>query len=70
MDETFDLESLARLSAPERRKLLRALVALEQEDAPTPATSWKWDAVLVVIVASCILLAAWIGILAVTLPKF
>ncbi len=70
MDETFDLEGLASLSTPRRRELLRALVALEQQDAPTPGTSWKWDAVLVVIVGSCILLAAWIGILAVTLPRF
>ncbi len=70
MDESFDLDGLATLSTPERRKLLRALVALEQEGAPTPGTSWKWDAVLVVIVGSCILLAAWIGILAVTLPAF
>ena len=70
MDNSFDLEGLASLSTPERRKLLRALVALEQQDAPTPGTSWKWDAVLVVIVASCILLAAWIGVLAVTLPRF
>ena len=70
MDETFDAEALTNLSAPERRKLLQALVALEQESAPKPGTSWKWDAVLVVIVASCIILAAWIGMLAVTLPKF
>ena len=70
MDESFDFEELADLSAPERRKLLRALVALEQQDTPTPGTSWKWDAVLVVIVAGCILLAAWIGVLAVTLPRF
>jgi hypothetical protein len=70
MDDSIDLEGLANLSTSERRKLLRALVALEQEDAPTPGSSWKWDAVLVVIVASCILLAAWIGVLAVTLPRF
>jgi hypothetical protein len=70
MDEIFDPETLAHLSSGERRKLLQALVALEQESAPKPGSSWKWDAVLVVIVASCILLAAWIGVLAVTLPKF
>lgn len=66
----FDPEALVKLSKAERRKLLQALVALEQESAPTPGSSWKWDAVLVFIVASCIILAAWIGVLAVTLPRF
>jgi hypothetical protein len=70
MDEIFNPETLAHLSTAERRKLLQALAALEQESSPKPGTSWKWDAVLVVIVASCIVLAAWIGVLAVTLPKF
>ncbi len=66
----LDPEALAKLSATDRRKLLRTLVALEQGDTPAPGSSWKWDAVLVVIVAACIVLAAWIGVLAVTLPKF
>ena len=66
----LDPDRLADLSPAERRKLLQALVALEQEDSPRPGTSWKWDAVLVFIVAACILLAAWIGVLAVTLPRF
>src|SRR6266700_2906513 len=70
MDDKLDAEALANLSPAERRKLLRVLVALEQEAAPAPGGSWKWDAVLVFIVASCIMLAAWIGVLAVTLPMF
>jgi hypothetical protein len=70
MDQMLETEGLAKLSASERRKLLRALVALEQDAKPTPGSSWKWDAVLVFIVASCVLLAAWIGVLAVTLPGF
>src|SRR5215470_20357278 len=70
MDETVNLEVLASLSKAERRKLLRALVAIEQQSGPAPGSSWKWDAVLVFIVASCVLLAAWIGVLAVTLPGF
>jgi hypothetical protein len=69
MDDTVDLEVLANLSKAERRKLLRALVAIEQQSGPAPGTSWKWDAVLVFIVGSCIVLAAWIGVLAVTLPR-
>src|SRR5215470_5457975 len=70
MDTMLEPERLAKLSVSERRKLLRALVALEQDATPPPGSSWKWDAVLVFIVASCVLLAAWIGVLAVTLPGF
>jgi hypothetical protein len=70
MDNTPELETLANLSVSERRKLLHALVALEQDATPPPGSSWKWDAILVFIVVSCILLAAWIGVIAVTLPRF
>ncbi len=70
MEHALNHESLANLSPAERRELLRALVALEQQSAPAPGSSWKWDAVLVFIVGSCIVLAAWIGVLAVTLPSF
>jgi len=70
MDEKLDPEALANLSPAERRKLLRALVALEQDASQAPGSSWKWDAVLVFIAAACIVLAAWIGVLAMTLPRF
>jgi hypothetical protein len=70
MDNTPELETLANLSVSERRKLLRALVALERDATPRPGSSWKWDAILVFIVVSCLLLAAWIGVIAVTLPRF
>ena len=70
MDNMLDPDALARLSTAERRELLRTLVAMEQDSAPSPGASWKWDAVLVFTVAACIVLAAWIGVLAVTLPKF
>ena len=63
-------EALADLTRAERRQLLRALVALEQQSSPAPGTSWKWDAVLVFIVGSCVVLAAWIAVLALTLPSF
>src|SRR5258707_9280597 len=70
MDKMLEPEMLASLSVSERRKLLRPLVALEQGATPSPGSSWKWDAILVFIVVSCILLAVWIGVLAVTLPRF
>jgi hypothetical protein len=70
MGNMLDAENLARLSVTDRRKLLGALVALEEDAAPAPGSSWRWDAILVFIVGSCIVLAAWIGVLAVTLPRF
>jgi len=70
MDNVVDPDALARLSPDQRRELLQGLVALEQQSAPRPGSSRKWDVVLIVTVAACIVLAAWIGVLAVTLPKF
>jgi len=70
MDNVVDPDALARLSPDQRRELLQGLVALEQQSAPRPGSSWKWDVLLIVTVAACIVLAAWIGVLAVTLPKF
>jgi len=70
MEDIFDPAELRKLSPAERRRLLRELVAIERQSGPAAGTSWKWDAVLVVIVVACLLLAAWTGYLAVTLPRF
>ena len=70
MDEMLQDEALSKLSRAERRQLLSRLVELERQSAAGPGSSWKWDAVLVVIVVSCVVLAGWIGYLAVTLPPF
>jgi hypothetical protein len=70
MDKKFDENALQSLSAEERRQLLRQLVDTEQRSRVRPGTSWKWDLLLVVIIGGCILLAAWIGYLAVSLPSF
>lgn len=70
MDKMIDPDRLIDLSPDQRRHLMQALVALEQENAPNPGASWKWDAVLVFIVGACVVLAAWIGVLAVTLPAY
>jgi hypothetical protein len=67
----FDEERLDELSCAERRRLIRALVALER---PDPAADWvlpRRRAVgLAAIVVCCAVLAAWIGVLAVTLPRY
>ena len=70
MDEKYDAEALRTLSDDERRHLLRRLVDTDRHPPAKPGTSWKWDLLLVVIIAGCILLAAWIGYLAVSLPAF
>jgi hypothetical protein len=70
MDKKFDVHAVQSLNEEERRQLLRQLVETEQQSPTRPATNWKWDALLVVIIGGCIVLAAWIGYLIVSLPAF
>jgi hypothetical protein len=70
MDKKFDADVLASLTEDERRQLLRQLVSTERRSGARPGTSWRWDLLLVLIICGCIVLAAWIGYLAVILPTF
>lgn len=70
MDEKLDVDALCRLPEDERRHLLRRLVDADRNPPVKPGSSWKWDLLLVLIIGGCILLAAWIGYLAVSLPAF
>jgi len=70
MDEKFDADVIRNLSEDERRQLLRLLVGSEQRSGAKPGTSWRWDLLLVLIIIGCVLLAAWIGYLVVSLPAF
>lgn len=70
MDKKFDADTLRTMSEDERRHLLRRLVDTDRNPPVKPGTSWKWDLLLVLIIAGCILLAGWIGYLAVSLPAF
>lgn len=70
MNANLESEELRKLPAADRQRLMRALVAIERENAPDPASSWRWDAALVVIVGCCVVLTVWIAVLAVTLPHF
>ena len=67
----FDLEELRRMSPQERLSLRQALAGL---DAPDPAINKvrnrRRAVLLVVVIVCCICLAAWIGLLAVTLPRY
>jgi hypothetical protein len=66
-----DFGELRAMSPEERLCLRRALAEL---DAPDPANRRMSDRrrklVLVLVVICCIVLAAWIGVLAVTLPRY
>lgn len=67
----FDEEELRHLSHAERLSLLRTLVALENPEAgPERAGRRRRAVVLAAIVVCCVVLAAWIGVLAVTLPRY
>jgi hypothetical protein len=67
----FDYEDLRRMS-PRDRLLLRQLLA--ELDAPDPATrkasQRRRTILLAVVIVCCVALAAWIGVLASTLPRY
>jgi hypothetical protein len=66
----FDLEELRRLSPRERQQLRQTLAALDEHDPQAEKTGERRRRLLLVgIVACCVFLAAWIGVLAVTLPR-
>jgi hypothetical protein len=66
----LDEAELARLSRPERARLARALAALDgpAPRAPSPST-WRRRLFIAAVLACTLILAAWIGYLAVTLPR-
>jgi hypothetical protein len=72
----FEIEELRSMSPQQRRDLRRALAEL---DRPGPAAAVaaavvgrdrRRVVVLAAIIVCCLVLAAWIGILAVTLPRY
>jgi hypothetical protein len=70
LDQLRDLSRLRELRRDERRRLIRALVALETSDAVVERVGRRRRViVLTAIVICCVVLAAWIGVLAVTLPR-
>jgi hypothetical protein len=67
----FDEEQLRRMSPDERLELMRTLATI---DAPGPgsirAGARRRALALAVVIICCFALAAWIGILAATLPRY
>lgn len=70
MDKMIDPDALIDLSADDRRKLMQALVAIEQENSPVAGPGWRWYALVGLSVCACAFLAIWIAVLALTLPAF
>jgi hypothetical protein len=72
----FDTEQLSAMSREERLSLLRTLAAMDcAEPQPDPdavglVSSRRRTIALVAIVVCCIVLAAWIAVLALTLPRY
>jgi hypothetical protein len=67
----FDEQQLRDLSHAERLRLMQALVALDSRDAAADRAIRRRRVVaLSVIIVCCLALAAWIGVLAVTLPRY
>ena len=71
----FDEEELRAMSPQQRIQLLHALAEIDGPGptgplgGPSARRTRRRQVVLVVIVAACIALAAWTGVLAVTLPR-
>jgi hypothetical protein len=67
----FDEDQLREMSHADRHKLMRVLAALEHADPDAQHASPRRRAIiLAMILVCCVVLAAWIGILAVTLPRY
>lgn len=67
----FDEDQLRGLTREERLGLLRKLVALDAMDPAAERAGQRRRAIaLAAIIVCCVVLAAWIGVLAVTLPRY
>jgi hypothetical protein len=67
----LDEQELRRMSPQERLQLRQSLAALDDQDLPSAsAGERRRKLVLAGIVICCVVLAIWIGVLAVTLPRY
>lgn len=67
----FDEAELRRMSPQQRQDLRRALAELDSQDPRAIKAGVRRRAVVVAVaVISCVVLAAWIGVIAVTLPRY
>jgi hypothetical protein len=66
----FDEAELRRMTAKERAKLMRVLAAMEMPRLVPGGSHRRRRWFLLATIGCCVVLAAWIGVLAVTLPRF
>lgn len=66
----FDEAELRQMSPKERARLMRALAALDMPRLASPGNSRRRRLFLIGTIVCCLVLAAWIGILIVTLPRY
>ncbi len=65
----FDEAELRRMSPKERAKLMQALACLDMPQLANAGNPRRRRLFLIATIVCCVVLAAWIGILVVTLPK-
>jgi hypothetical protein len=67
----FDYEDLRRMSPRERLRLRQMLAELDTPDpAARKASQRRRTILLALVIVCCVALAAWIGVLAATLPRY
>ena len=66
----FDEAELKRMSPRERAKLMRALAAIDMPRLAARGNPTRRKLFLLGIIVCCVVLAAWIGVLVVTLPRY
>jgi hypothetical protein len=66
----FDEAELRRMSPKERAKLMHALAVLDMPRLANAGNQRRRRLFLIGTIICCVVLAAWIGVLAVTLPRY
>jgi hypothetical protein len=66
----FDEAELKRMSAKERAKLMQALAVLDMPRLMPAGSRRRRRWFLIATIVCCVVLAAWIAVLAVTLPRY
>ena len=66
----FDEAELRRMSPKERAKLMQALAVIDMPRLSSPGSTRRRRLFLLGTIACCVVLAVWIGVLAVTLPRY
>jgi hypothetical protein len=66
----FDEAELRRMSPKERAKLMQALAVIDMPRLSSPGSTRRRRLFLLGTIVCCVVLAVWIGVLAVTLPRY